>query len=201
MNKSESKYFNTALLMNQALVELLNKKELEYITVKEICDKAGVNRSTFYLHYDTMADLVDECIENCNKKFLEYFTETTNEFLSKINNCSKDDLIFITPKYLYPYLKYIKENKVIHQVAVKHNKLMNSTKKFNSLNKYIFKPIFCRFNIDDKTENYMIAYYINGVTAIINEWIKNDCKDEIEYIANIIIECVRPKFNINQDNK
>ena len=51
MTKSESKYYNTALLMNQALIELLNKKDLKYITVKEICVKAGVNRSTFYLHY------------------------------------------------------------------------------------------------------------------------------------------------------
>lgn len=50
MNKFESKYFNTALLMNQALILLLEKKEFEYITVKEICEKAGVNRSTFYLH-------------------------------------------------------------------------------------------------------------------------------------------------------
>ena len=47
MNKSESKYFNTAIRMDEALIALLEKKDFEYITVKEICDKAGVNRSTF----------------------------------------------------------------------------------------------------------------------------------------------------------
>ena len=47
MNKSESKYFNTALLMDEALIQLLEVKDYEYITVKEICEKAGVNRSTF----------------------------------------------------------------------------------------------------------------------------------------------------------
>ena len=52
MNKNESKYFNTAVKMDKALVTLLEKKDFEYITVKEICDTAGVNRSTFYLHYD-----------------------------------------------------------------------------------------------------------------------------------------------------
>lgn len=50
MKKSESKYFNTALRMDQAFLELLEKKDLEYSTVKEICEAAGVNRSTFYLH-------------------------------------------------------------------------------------------------------------------------------------------------------
>ena len=42
MNKSESKYYNTALLMDEALLLILEKKEYEYITVKEICEKAGL---------------------------------------------------------------------------------------------------------------------------------------------------------------
>ena len=48
VNKSESKYYNTACLMDEALILLLEKKEYSFITVKEICEKAGVNRSTFY---------------------------------------------------------------------------------------------------------------------------------------------------------
>lgn len=64
MDKSESKYFNTALLMDEALIRLLEVKDYEYITVKEICEKAGVNRSTFYLHYETVNDLLSECLEN-----------------------------------------------------------------------------------------------------------------------------------------
>lgn len=51
MNKSESRYFSTAVKMDRAFLELLDKKDLPFITVKEICEKAGVNRSTFYLHY------------------------------------------------------------------------------------------------------------------------------------------------------
>ncbi len=84
MNKNESKYYNTALLMNQALIELLNKKDYEFITIKEICKKAGVNRSTFYLHYDNVEDLLLETIENINKNFLSYFTENHNS-ITKTN--------------------------------------------------------------------------------------------------------------------
>ena len=58
MNKNESKYFNTAQKMDEALITLLEKKELAYITVSEICKEAGVNRSTFYLHYETIQDLL-----------------------------------------------------------------------------------------------------------------------------------------------
>ncbi len=83
INKSESKYYNTALLMNQALIELLNKKDFEFITIKEICEKAGVNRSTFYLHYETIGDLLDECLENTNKKFVAYFNKDYKSFIEK----------------------------------------------------------------------------------------------------------------------
>lgn len=200
MNKSESKYHNTALLMNQALVDLLNKKDFDYITVKEICAKAGVNRSTFYLHYETINDLLEECLENINKRFLEHFDKNTEPFFEKIKNCSVDQLIFITPEYLTPYLNFIKENKIIQQVAVKHTAIMHSNEKFFALNHHIFKPIFKRFGIDEKTEGYMISYYLNGITAIIGEWIKNDCKDEISYIENVIIACVRPMSAKKEEN-
>jgi AcrR family transcriptional regulator len=63
MKNSESKYYKTALLMDEALLILLEKKEFEFITVKEICEKAGVNRTTFYLHYESMEDLLMETIE------------------------------------------------------------------------------------------------------------------------------------------
>lgn len=192
MNKSESKYYNTALLMNQALIELLNKKEYDFITVKEICKKAGVNRSTFYLHYETIDDLLRECIQNSDKQFLEYFPNSTKEFFDKMRDAKNEELILITPQYLTPYLQYIYDNRLTHQVAAKHNILMNSMEKFNSLNKFVFQPIFARFGVDEKTGNYMIAYYLNGIAAIVNQWIKNDCRDEIRYIEDVIIRCIRP---------
>ena len=70
MNKSESKYFHTARRMDEALMELLDTKPFEFITVKEICARAGVNRSTFYLHYETVGDLLAETLETANRDFL-----------------------------------------------------------------------------------------------------------------------------------
>ena len=81
MNKNESKYFNTAIKMDQAFLELLEKKDFAYITVKEICHEAGVNRSTFYLHYETKDDLLKECIEENNKRFIDYFAQENKSFL------------------------------------------------------------------------------------------------------------------------
>ena len=41
---------------------MLEQKNYDLITVKEVCQKAGVNRSTFYLHYELMDDLLEETV-------------------------------------------------------------------------------------------------------------------------------------------
>ena len=71
MNKSESKYFNTAAKMDDALLSLLEEKDFQYVTVKEICKKARVNRSTFYLHYENTVDLLEETLRYSFKKLEE----------------------------------------------------------------------------------------------------------------------------------
>lgn len=43
MNKQESKYFKTARFFDEALIILLEQKDIDYITVKEVCEKAGFN--------------------------------------------------------------------------------------------------------------------------------------------------------------
>lgn len=192
MNKSESKYLNTSRLFNQALIELLNKKSFEFITIKEICKKAGVNRSTFYLHYDNTADLLYETIDNLNKEFFSCFAEEDRDIKGKLVGKKKEDLILITPKYLMPYLSHVKNNKLVYQVSAKYPALMKSNEKYKDLQTKILFPIFKNFGIDDKESEYISAYYINGTYAIIDEWIKNGCREETTYICDLIIKCVRP---------
>lgn len=200
MNKSESKYFNTALLMNQALLEILNKKDYEFITIQEICKKAGVNRSTFYLHYENIDDLLAECIENINKRFVSYFDEDFQEMKEKIRNGKREDLILTTPKYVIPYLKYIEDNKTVFQVSVRHPSKMQSFERYKALKNEILFPIFKKFEIDEKRFDYISSYYINGLSAIINEWIGKGCKDDVNFISEIILQCI-PQFVKNYENK
>lgn len=98
MNKNESKYFNTATKMDQAFLELLEKKDFSYITVKEICAKAGVNRSTFYLHYETVEDLLSESVEYMNEQFLSHMKQDTEVFMTRIKECPVEQLYLVTPK-------------------------------------------------------------------------------------------------------
>ena len=115
MNKSESKYFNTARIIDQALIELLAIKEMEYITVKEICEKAGVNRSTFYLHYETIGDLLAETIEFVESQYSVAFKDVSFNPIEDINMAPLKDLVFINKTYLMPYLQFVYDNRTLYK--------------------------------------------------------------------------------------
>ena len=182
MRNSESKYYNTALLMDEALLYLLEKKDFEFITIKEICEKAGVNRTTFYLHYESMDDLLIETIEMITKRFYETFD---NEVLD-INTLHKDELFLINDKYIFPYLNFIKENKKIYKLIHRKPQIFNTNEVFRKLYNEIFSKILDKYYIDSKEKEYVFAYFSLGLVAIIEKWIEKDCEDDINLIANIM---------------
>lgn len=194
MNKQQNKYFNTAKLMNEALLLLLEKKEYEFITVKEICQKAGVNRSTFYLHYETINDLLEETIYNINKNFYEKFNFKLdiNELIKEGNSKA---LELVNKDYLYPYLTFVKENKLIFKLTMKKPKKLNADGTILMFINDIFKPILNYFNIKKEEQNYILAFYLKGLFGIIEEWIANDCLSSIDDIITVINKCV-PKLTI-----
>lgn len=186
MNKSESKYYNTALLMNEALIQLLEKKDYDFITVTEICKKAGVNRSTFYLHYETIDDLLYETVERINKKFNSAFNNkevTPKDF-------EKKDLFFINDDYLIPYLNFIKENKKIYQLI--HNKpyIFKLHETFHTLYNDLFSVILEKYGVPEDEKEYIFSFFSFGLVAIIQKWIERGCVDDINKVATFMKDLV-----------
>lgn len=190
MNKSESKYFATAVRMDEAFLALLEKKDFAYITVKEICEKAGVNRSTFYLHYETVNDLLAESVEHMNRQFLAYMAQNTEVFVTKLRTCPKEELYLVTPEYLMPYLGYIKEHKRLFHTAMENARTLRLSDAYDRMFQHVFTPILERFGVPEQDRTYIMAFYIRGLMAIITEWLKADCADSIEHIIAVIQRCV-----------
>ena len=190
MNKSESKYFNTAVKFDKALLSLLEKKPFEYITISEICQKAEINRSTFYLHYENTSDLLKETTTYVLDNFTSYFPVDAESMTAKFANCELEELKFVNEKYLHPYLLFIKENQRVFEAILSQPTAFESKRIFQRLFDNIFRPILDRFNYPKDEQNYVMLFYLNGITAIITEWLKEGCQKSIEDIAAIIYYCV-----------
>ena len=194
MNRNESKYFNTAVKMDMALISLLEKKDFEYITIKEICEAAGVNRSTFYLHYENTSDLLKETTQHITDNFFSYFSGTTRNLAQQLQTCDLKELLFITPEYLTPYLTFIKENQRVFKTSINQFGSMGFDGVYNDLLKDIFNPILTRFGFPEKEKAYILKFYLVGITAIVMQWLGNRCVDSIDSIVKIVMDCVMGKL-------
>lgn len=190
MNRAESKYFATAVRMDQAFLELIEKKDFAYITVKEICEKAGVNRSTFYLHYETVGDLLAESTQYIIDQFVAFMPHDTIDFLEKLKNRPLEELYLITPEYLTPYLEYIREHRRIFRATVEQAATLRMDAAYRALNRHVLTPILERFRIPPEDQKYVLPFYISGLMAVINEWLKSDCADSIEHLISVIQTCI-----------
>lgn len=190
VNKSESKYFATAARMDKAFLALLEKKDFEYITVKEICTAAGVNRSTFYLHYETVGDLLSESVQYIYDGFISHMKDNDVGSIPDIKSCSVNELYFITPRYLEPYLNYVLENRRLFKTAMKNAATMRLDKAYEVMFSHIFVPILERFHVPADEREYTMAFYVHGLMAIVSEWLDNDCTDSVEHVASVMHRCV-----------
>ena len=176
-----SRYFETAELMDEALLILLEKKDFPYISVKEICQKAGVNRSTFYLHYETTEDLLEETTSLITNRFLSSFKNDNSKETTAIQ-----DRYLTTSKYLIPFLNFVKENKRVFKVIALYLELFHTLSTYRKLEKTIFYPILDQIDVPENEKKYTLEFYSKGTISLVYKWIEGDCQDDVAFIANLI---------------
>mgnify|MGYP003503241890 CR=1 FL=1 len=190
MTKAESKYFNTSVKMSDALLDLLKTKPFAYITISEICKKAGVNRSTFYLHYENTADLLAETGQRLLDDFRSYFMVDTVALTAHFADCEEKELNFITEEYLHPYLSYIRDNRHVFATILKHANSFHFDAVFQRLFQHVFDPLLHRFGYPAEERKYVMMFYLSGINALVLEWLKDGCRKSIEEVSHIIRECI-----------
>lgn len=109
----------TKKLIKEALIELLSKEDLQHISVKRICENADLNRSTFYLHYETIEELLEEF---------------TNEEMKQIWTSDKHDMSLSDYKETLNYILTKPDIfKVLLKTGMYHNYIMNQYEKIDFL--------------------------------------------------------------------
>ncbi len=177
-NDGKSKYYSAASLMDEALLQLLEKKDFAFISIKEICQKAGVNRSTFYLHYENVNELLEETVGMLNERFVSSFPKDLV--------LTAKGRILTSREYLVPYLTFIKENKRAYRLIHRKPELFSVDKAFMKMYKDIFDPALDAFSVAEKEKKYVFEFYAKGALAIIQKWVEEDCADDIDFVVGLI---------------
>lgn len=167
------------LLFKNALMDLLKEKgSVAKISVRELCDRAELNRSTFYAHYNEPSDLLME-IET-------ELLDATEEHLKKIGEENDAG----AHKYILSFLQYIKQNDKQFRTLL----IDSADPKFRS--RFMQQSIIqfvenLRIELPKELEQYIFSYILNGSTGIIIQWIRSDYAVNENEIVNLL-------FSINQ---
>ena len=183
----------TKRLLKDALINLMREKEFDKITIKDLTDKADVNRATFYLHYKDKYDLIEQ---------------SSNEILVSISNIIKEHslngiidnrdrnqvLEILTNLY-----SYIKDNSDFMGVILGRNGDLSFQVKLKSL----MDKIICEssyIGIKNKDRNVSIEYLTTIASSaqlgIIQKWIESGMKESPRELALIISKVI---VNITKD--
>lgn len=162
------------MLFKNALMDLLKEKgSVAKISVRELCDRAELNRSTFYAHYQEPNDLLIE-IET-------ELLDATEEHLEKIG--AENDIG--AHKYILSFLQYIRQNDKPFRTL-----LIDSTDpEFRS--RFMQQSIIqfvdnLRIVLPKELEQYIFSYILNGSTGIIIQWIRSDYAADENDIVNLL---------------
>lgn len=165
----------TTAIIEKIFIELLGKKSMDKISVTEICEKADINRGTFYLHYtdiNNLSESIQDKILNNAKNILNCNVENQN------NNSN----------FIVPLLDNLKENKSFLLALSINSNIDNFVKKISKIIREMIIKLNDNFNlkVDEKSLSYITSYFVGATFGIISNWIKNECKDETQQVADLI---------------
>lgn len=166
MNKKDnSRSRETNRRIIQAAFELLIKKQsIAKVTVREVCELAGINRSTFYAHFIDMYDLFEKAEKTMEQSMTEAFLEHIHGG-SNISKCFVSMFEFIR-EYRQFYEIYLSEAN--HPTIGLARDLYQA--KLGDVDMSAFG-----FDLFEGEIKYQEDFFIAGLTAIIRRWVSEGC--------------------------
>lgn len=167
----------TKRAISASLKKLLCEKKLNKITVQDIADDCGINRQTFYYHFQDIYDLVEwTCIEDTEKVLKENRTYATwQEGFLAVFYLAKEDKTFIENIYRSVSLELLEQ--YLYRLVYPLLKNVVDEKAKN-------------YTVRDENKKYIADFYKYAFVGVLLEWIRNDMRESPESITDRVSKIV-----------
>ena len=149
------------MLLKNALLDILaEKRSVEKVSVRELCEKAELNRSTFYAHYNEPKDVLEEMEDE--------ILDSASDYLSKIGKANDKNAAV----YILSFLRFIKANDKQFRILLVDSADGGFRAKFirESAGKIIDS---FDLTLPAEEEQYVYSYILNGSSSVIIQWIRS----------------------------
>lgn len=151
--------------IEKVFVELLQTKELSEIHVSDICQQAGLNRTTFYANYPDVYGLADSIRDKLENNLATLYAEEIN---AKVN----------THNYLKLF-RHIQENQIFYRTYFKlgYDNRYQIVTYDDELAQKCFQGRFV---------DYHMEFFKSGLTQMIKMWLQGGCQETPEEMFEIL---------------
>lgn len=148
--------------IERAFVQLIQENELKDITVSEICNMTGLNRSTFYANFIDIYDLADKVRDELKHQFDEEFADRA---------VAGDGAVRM--------FRHIKENQLFYKTYFKLEQEKN-------VDSYVYDLERADKDFGNRNIGYHIEFFRCGLNALIKMWLGGGCVESPEEMAEIL---------------
>ena len=144
--------------LGAALKQMLTVKPIDKITVKDLVEICGVNRQTFYYHFDDVYDLLKWVFEEDANRVLP--SEVVYEHW-------RDDVMM--------FFKYLADNSVFALNIYNSNSRIYMLRYFKRRLQGCIRSFAIIVsegkNIDRTDFEFVVEFYANGIVGLISQWL------------------------------
>ncbi|MDY2777999.1 MAG: TetR/AcrR family transcriptional regulator [Collinsella sp.] len=180
MNKQPAVTEQTRANLRAAFWDLYAEKPIDKITVREITDRAGYNRATFYLYFRDVYDL----FEQIEQEILDNVERLVNEGLMREETLDLSHHMNLIIALAQRYDGYLPQLMGPH-----------GDPSFTQRLKRVLSPLLDRFILpesvlDGPQVEIMHEFYLSGVLAAVNTWMTMPERMPIECFVQLVIGAV-----------
>ena len=187
----------TRRVIRQCLTELLKTKRIQDITVREISERADINRGTFYLHYRDIFDLMEQ-IEN----------ELLEELEDVLNHFKASDLLSNPALVFTRVFQLVKENSDMVSILIGQNGDINFVNRLKDIVREkclkdwmeLFRPgagggrqtsrSSQNTLLDDSAFEAYYSFTVTGCIGLVQYWLDSGLKETPEQLASLVEQII-----------
>ena len=179
MEKANQRVMLTKRLLKEGLLRLLENEDLDRINVSELCRESGINRATFYRHFDSPRDVLMEMGAEISDEINELTREITTLQEAK--------------EYLEQFCAYLYENSDMVRLLVRYN---TDTDLLRLLNDFQARLLEVRGRIrsleyvNDEGIRMISTFYGGGLFFLFRSWLLGEIHQGPQEIADFILHFI-----------
>ncbi len=192
MDEKNLKVRRTRTKIRDALLLLLEKKELRQISIKEICNTAGINRATFYNHYGSQYDVLDDIKARYLTDIEKLVGERDAQASGKPDAAEKADMQMRSVKVL----QYMEDNLFLSRMLLENitddlliERIFNLPRIENLVHEGTAEIE------DDAAKNAITEFSMYGAFGMLRGWLNKDTRISAERETELILKLLRNVFS------